>query len=327
MIGTPSGKYALAVDLGGTKIAAALATPEGEIVAREQRPTPAREGPQAVVAGMVGALAQVMKRSGVVVGQVMGIGIGAAGACDPQAGLVISSPNLPGWHRVPLKTMVERELGLATFLENDANLGALGEHRFGAGKGIANLIYVTIGTGIGGGLILGGRLYTGACGSAGEVGHMTIDVNGPRCNCGNVGCWEVLASGTALAREAVARIQGGVSTSILELAGGDLGRVSAEVVERAARQGDGLAQELVLQAGRYLGVGLVNLVNIFNPELILIGGGMSKMSDLLFPTALGLMRERAFEVASSCVRIEPAGLGGDSGLLGAVALVLDKAGH
>ena len=327
MSGAPSGKFALAVDLGGTKIAAALATPEGEIVAREQRPTLAREGPQAVTANIIGALAQVMQQAGVARGQVMGVGIGAAGACDSRAGQVISSPNLPGWHRVPLKSIVEQGLGLPAFLENDANLGALGEHRFGAGKGVANLIYVTVSTGIGGGVILGGKLYTGACGTAGEVGHMTIDANGPRCNCGNVGCWEALASGTALAREAVARIQGGAKTSILELAGGDLGRVSAEVVERAARQGDGLAKELVLRAGHYLGVGLVNLVNIFNPELILIGGGLSKMSDLLFPTALALLKERAFEVASSCVRIEPARLGGDSGLLGAVALVLEMAGR
>ena len=207
---------------------------------------------------------------------------------------------------------------------NDANMAALGEHYFGAGRGVRHLIYITMGTGVGGGIILGGKLYGGACGAAGEIGHTTIDVNGPRCNCGNLGCWEVLGSGTALAREARQRMEAGAPTSILEEAGGDLSKVTAQTVSVAAQQGDPLALELVGQVSYYLGVGLVNLVNIFNPELILIGGGLAQMGDMLLQPAREMVRERAFQIAYEAVRIDLAQLGDDAGALGAVALMLQE---
>jgi len=209
-------------------------------------------------------------------------------------------------------------------MENDATVAALGEHCFGAGIGIDNLIYVTVGTGIGGGIIVGGQLYRGASGAAGEMGHMTIDVNGPRCNCGNIGCWENFASGRALAREAVERIEAGAKTTILSFADGDLKSVTAKTVSLAAQAGDGLAKELILRTGYYLGVGLVNLVNAFNPELILIGGGLSQMGSLFMDPAVEVVKERAFRLPASAVRIEIAKLGADAGALGAVALVLKE---
>jgi glucokinase len=208
-------------------------------------------------------------------------------------------------------------------LDNDANLSALGEWRFGGGKGFSDLIYITVSTGIGGGIIAGGKLYRGACGTAGEVGHMTIEVNGPRCNCGNTGCWEALASGTALAREAVRQIREGATTSIIELVEGDLSKVDARIVSLAAQQGDEIAKQLVSRLSYYLGVGLANLVNIFNPELILIGGGLVKMGDLLLEPAIKIVKERAFSTSANAVSIKPALLGSDSGVLGAVALVLE----
>lgn len=307
------------VDLGGTKISAILADASGNIVARDLRDTLAQQGPEEVIRRIIESIKQVAT-----VADIAGIGIGAAGTCEASTGIVASSPHLPGWRNVPLKDIIHQEFGLPTYLDNDANVAALGEYYFGAGVGIDNLIYVTVSTGIGGGVIIDGKIYRGVSGSAGEIGHMTIDVNGPRCACGNIGCWETLASGTALAREAVRRIEAGAQTNILSFAQGDIKEVSAKTIFLAAQQGDRLANDLISRTGYYVGVGLVNLVNIFNPELILIGGGLSQMGQLLLDPALRVVEERAFELPARAVRIEIAGLGADAGVLGAVALFLQE---
>jgi len=319
-------KLILGVDLGGTKIAAALATTQGEIVARGRSPTPAQAGPDAVINSICATINEVLSAKELRPSRLLGIGIAAAGIIDSANGKVIFSPNLPGWHGILLRDAIEQRFGIPTYLGNDANLAALGEWHFGVGKKVANLIYVTVSTGIGGGIIADGKLYTGACGAAGEIGHMTIDVNGPRCRCGNVGCWETLASGTALAREAVKRITEGARTSIIELVGGDVSKIDAKIVGLAARQGDELAQELVSHLGYYFGVGLANLVNIFNPELILIGGGVAKIGDLLLQPAIKVVKERAFSTSANAVEIKPAILGDDSGIMGAAAFVLEHSG-
>lgn len=312
----------LGIDLGGSKIMSAVATSEGRIVARHRRPTPAQDGPQAVIREIFEAARGTLKDAGITAAQLGGIGIGAPGTSNPDTGVIYTSPNLPGWRDVPLKDIVEREFGVRTVLGNDANAAALGEFCFGGGRGVRNLIYVTISTGIGGGIILDGKLYTGASGAAGEVGHMTIDINGPRCNCGSNGCWEALASGTALAREARRLVEQGEQTSILACAGGDAHRISAETVYAAARDGDQVARGLIARTGYYLGVGFANLVNIFNPELILVGGGLSNIGDMLLEPAMKTVRERAFKAAVEAVRFAPAQLGADAGVLGAVALAL-----
>lgn len=319
-----SEKLILGVDVGGTKIAAAVITDEGKVVSRDYGSTPAQAGPQVVIDNIFATIDRTISSSNVVLSQLSGIGIAAAGIIDSRKGKVIFSPNLPGWHEVPLGDAVRQRFNVSTYLGNDASLAALGEWRFGIKKQVANLIYVTVSTGIGGGIICNGKLYTGVLGAAGEIGHMTIDVNGPRCNCGSVGCWETLASGTALAREAVKHIEEGDSTSIVEFAGGDLTRVDAKVVFEAAKQGDKLANQLIARLGYYLGVGLANLVNIFNPELILIGGGVAKMGDLLLEPAIKVVKERAFTTSATSVQIKPALLGDDSSILGAVAFVLDN---
>lgn len=317
-------KLILGVDLGGTKIATALATAQGEILARGRRPTPAQAGPDVVIKSICATIGKILSAKKLESSQLLGIGIAAAGIIDSDKGKVISSPNLPGWHEVPLRDAVEQRFGIPVYLGNDATLAALGEWRFGLKKGIANLIYITVSTGIGGGIIADGKLYTGVCGVAGEIGHMTIDINGPKCNCGNIGCWETLASGTALAREAVKQIREGAKTSIIELVNGDISKIDAKVVDLAAKQGDELAKELISRLGYYLGVGLVNLVNIFNPELILIGGGVAKTGDLLLQPAIKVVKERAFSTPANAVKIKPALLGDDSGLLGAAAFVLER---
>jgi len=309
----------LAIDLGGTKIATALVSWEGHILCQENIPTLAEEGVQAVVGRLLAALDRVMGKASVPLSSLTSVAIAAAGAIDIEKGIVTSSPNLPGWQDVPLKDMIQTAVGLETFLINDASAAALGEHRFGAGRGVNNLIYVTVSTGIGGGIILDGKLYNGVSGSAGEVGHMTIDAHGPRCNCGNIGCLELLASGKAVAREAQRLIAQGSRTRIMELAEGELENITAITVATAARQGDALASAIISRAATYLGIGIVNLVNIFNPEMIIIGGGLARMGDLLLIPVRKAVAERAFQLPAQRVSIVPSQLGENAGLLGAVA--------
>jgi len=315
-----SGRYkppVLAIDLGGTKILAAVISSRGQVVAGEYYLTLADEGPQAVINRIFSAVDCLLSLGNIDLSQLDSISIAAAGAIDIGKGLVTSSPNLPGWHNVPLRDIVKEKYKVNTFLLNDTSAAALGEHRFGAGKGVNNLVYLTVGTGIGGGIIINGKLYSGASGSAGELGHMTIDVNGPRCNCGSIGCLEMLASGTAVAREAIRRITCGEKSSLIEIVEGKIGNITAEKVGEAAQGGDSLALEVILEAATYLGIGMVNLVNIFNPEMIVVGGGMAKMGDLLLEPARQVVRERAFSLSAQAMRIVPAQLGDNSGVLGA----------
>ncbi len=286
-------------------------------MAREYGLTLADEGSQSVTKRMFVAIGRVLSQRSLDPSQLDSIGIAAAGAIDSAKGLVTSSPHLPGWHDVPLRDIVEDKYGIKTYLINDASAAAVGEHYFGAGKGINNLIYLTVSTGIGGGIIIDDKLYLGPCGSAGEIGHMTIDVNGPRCSCGNVGCWETLVSGTAVAREAQRRIRQGEKSSLTKIVRRKVGNITAEEVGIAAKDGDPLALEIIAKAATYLGIGMVNLVNIFNPEMIIVGGGLAKIGDLLLNPARQVVKERAFQLSAQAVRIVPAQLGDDSGLIGA----------
>jgi glucokinase len=233
-------KMIVGVDLGGSKINAILSDARGNISKQVLKDTLAKEGPDAVISRVIACIKQVASSTNIV-----GIGIGAAGACDVESGIITLSPNLPGWHNVQLRDIIQREYNIPVYLDNDANVAALGEYYFGGVTGVANLLYVCVGTGIGGGIIIDGQLYHGASGSAGEIGHMTIDINGTRCPCGNFGCWETLASGTALAREAVKQIKAGAQTSILDFADGKLDEVSSNRVFLAAKDGDQLANRLL----------------------------------------------------------------------------------
>jgi len=314
----------LSVDIGGTKIVAALVSDKGRVMAKERCFSLADEGPQLVISRIFSTVDSLLSLQNVDLSQLDSISIAAAGAIDSEKGLVTLSPNLPHWDDVPLRDIVKEKYGIDTFLINDASAGALGEHEFGAGKGVNNLIYLTVGTGIGGGIVMGGRLYCGKSGSAGEIGHTTIDVNGPRCNCGNIGCLEMLASGTAMAREAIKRIRQGEKSSLVEMVRGEVENITAEEVSVAAQGGDSLASEVISQAATSLGAGMVNLVNTFNPEMIIVGGGVAKMGDLLFKPARQVVRERAFKLPAQIVRIVPAQLGDDSVLIGAAVFALQQ---
>jgi glucokinase len=316
----------LAIDLGGTKIIAAIVSHQGQVMAKEYHPTLAKEGPSSVINRMCLAIDHLFEARSIDLSQLHSISIAAAGAIDFDRGVVTSSPNLPGWHDVPLRDIVSSKYKVNTCLINDASAGALGEHEFGAGRGVNNLIFLTVGTGIGGGIIINGRLYLGPSGSAGEIGHITIDVNGPRCSCGNTGCLETLASGTAIAREAIRRIGRGERSVLADMVEGEIENITAELVGMAAQGGDSLAREVISQAATYLGVGMVSLVNIFNPEMIIVGGGVMQMADLLLEPARQVVKERAFSLAAQAVRIVPTQLGGEAVVLGAAVFAYGQAG-
>jgi glucokinase len=307
----------VAVDLGGSKIAVAIISDDYRMLARERRPTLAEEGVDSVINRVISSVRQIINSGNISLSQLGGISLAAAGAIDSQRRIITLSPNLPGWRDIPLGSIIEERLGIRTWLLNDANAAALGEHHLGAGRGVDNLIYLTIGTGIGGAIIIDGKLYTGACGSAGEIGHMTIEVNGPRCDCGNFGCLEALASGRAIAREAKNRLSAGGRSSLTEAVAGKVEDITAKEVATAAQQGDALANDVIKHIATYLGVGMVNLVNIFNPEMIVVGGGVASMGGLLLEPARQVVKERAFPVSAAAVRIVTTELGNDAGLLGA----------
>lgn len=314
----------LGIDLGGTKILTAVANLQGEMLSRDHSITPAKEGQQAVVKSIMESVERALDQAHISAPDLTAVGVGAPGLSNPETGILFTSPNLPGWKDVPLRDIIERELGRRAFLINDANAAALGELYFGAGRGARNFIYITVSTGIGGGIIIDGKIYTGSIGTAGEPGHMVIDDKGPQCNCGNRGCWETLASGTALAGEARHRIKEGAATSILKYADGNLEKINAEVIYEAAQAGDKLANELIAQTAYYLGVGLANLINIFNPEVIIIGGGLSSIGDMLLKPAFEEAGRGAFKQSYQAVRFARAELGRNSGVLGAAAFALEK---
>ncbi|OQY16648.1 MAG: transcriptional regulator [Anaerolineaceae bacterium 4572_32.2] len=314
----------IGIDLGGTKISTALVESDGKIIAQDYRKTMAAEGQQAVIERILNSARQVMSQAKVTRSQVAAVGICAPGPLDIEAGVVVAPPNLPGWERVPLKQLIEDNLGITTFLENDANAAALSEHRFGAGRGVEHMIYITVSTGIGGGLILDGKLYHGASGMAGEVGHITIEPGGPLCGCGNRGCLEALASGTAIARVARERVAQNVPTLMTDMTDGDPERITARLVAEAASRGDSEAQEILSEAMDYLGIGMANLVNLFNPQLIVIGGGLMNIGEKLFRPVRRAIDQHTFTPATQAVRVVPAALGDNAGVLGAAAVALSQ---
>jgi glucokinase len=323
--GTVSDKRIVGIDLGGTKISTALADDTGRIIAQDYRKTDAAGGLAAVIDQMLDAARRVMAQAEVKASGVLAVGIGAPGPVDFEAGVLVAPPNIPGLDRVPLKRMIEGELGVTTYVDNDANAAALAEHRFGAGRGTEHMIYVTVSTGIGGGLILDGRLYHGAFGMAGEIGHITVVPHGPLCGCGNRGCLEALASGTSIAREARERVARGVPTLMADLAGGDLERITAKLVAEAANRGDAEARHILAEAMNCLGIGMATLVNLFNPELIVIGGGVTNIGEMLFGPVRHAIDRHAFRIPAQAVRVVRAELGDNAGVLGAVAVALAQA--
>jgi glucokinase len=314
-----------ALDLGGTKILAAVVDEFGRIVASDRRPTDAEAGPDAVIARMAEALRAAAAGARLALDELQGLGVAAAGPINSKLGTITDAPNLPGWTDVPLAARLRAAMGLTTVLANDANASAIGEQTFGAGRGVSEMVYITISTGIGGGIILGGRLYEGVTGSAGEVGHMILEPDGPACGCGRKGCLEALASGTAIGRAGAEAVRTGASPLLAHLAE-SWGGMTSEVVAMAAEQGDATAASILAEAARYLGIGLVNIVHLFNPAMIVFGGGAAKIGPRLIDPAVTFMKTNAFPVMARAVRVEPAQHGDESAVLGAAALALAAEG-
>jgi len=318
-----SQQFVIGVDLGGTKIYTALAARGGEVLAETKVPTEAGKGPRHVIDRIVDSVEQVQKAAKIPPGTVRALALGAPGPLDTAKGIIHFAPNLH-WHNIPVRQILEEKFSIPVLLDNDANLAALGEHVFGAGRGEENMVYITVSTGVGGGLILGGRLYRGSSDGAGEIGHMTVSPGGPLCGCGNHGCLEAVASGTAIAREAGELVARGGGQRILDEAGGDPGKISAALVAAAAAGGDPEAAAIITEAARFLGIGVANIINLLNPSLVVLGGGVMEIGE---PVWIGVRQEvqtRALQAARERARLVPAALGGRSGVMGAIALALGR---
>ncbi len=320
---TASPVYIIGVDLGGTNIVVGAAPANGGTMSGvHSEPTRAEEGADAVTARIVRMVEETItvtsQQAGVERSAFVGVGIGAPGPLDRESGVVLITPNL-GWTNFPLRDRVSAGVGLPAALDNDANCATLGEWWIGAAQGAQHVIGLTIGTGIGGGLILNGQLYHGASGIAGELGHISIEANGRRCNCGNYGCLEAYASGSAIATRAREALGGGEPSLLPDLVNGDLSRITAQTVYEASAQGDGVARHVVRDTAQFLGVGIASLVNIFNPEVVVVAGGVTQAGDALFEPLRAEVRRRAFTPAVNVLRIVPGELPGTAGVAGAIA--------
>lgn len=309
----------IGLDVGGTKIAGAVVDPEGAILAKRQVPTESQE-PNSIVAAIV----KVARELKAAAPAAVAIGVGAAGLVDVDRGVILGAPNL-AYRNVPVRDTLSERLGLPAIVDNDANVAALAEAVYGAGRDAGDQIMVTVGTGIGGGIIIGGKIYRGHYGVGAELGHIVVDPDGPVCGCGNRGCWEAVASGTAIGRLARQRVEGGAGADLLAAVGGDLDAITGELVGESAIAGSAFARDVLAEIGRYLGIGLASIVNIFDPEVIVIGGGAAAgTGELLLDPARASMQAHILGTSwRTPVRIVPAVLGNDAGVVGAARLARD----
>jgi glucokinase len=326
------GDYAIGVDLGGTNLRVAAVDADGSMLARTALETGAGRRRDEVIDALCGAVREVLRQLGerAVTGNaaLCGIGVGVPGLIDSESGRLLESPNLPGWNDYDVRGEIERRLGTAVILENDANAAALGEHWLGAGRGTESLCMYTLGTGVGGGLVLEGRIWRGWNGMAGELGHCNVELEGHICGCGSRGCLEQYASATAVVRMARESVAAGAASELRKLAAGTL---NAQTVYECAMRGDAEAIRIFERVGRLLGVAIADMVNALNLPLYVIGGGVSNAWDAFAPTMLAEVRRRSFVYAGTTAedgagagkrstRILRALLGGDGGLYGAARL-------
>ena len=312
---------ALGIDLGGSAIKAGIVDAQGEILRDTTVPAEANLGPAHVIDQIKKSIRQLLDGFSIKEEGFVGIGVGSPGSVDLDGGTVKYPPNFPGWTVVRLGEALQKEFGLRTKVDNDANAAAVGEAKFGAGVGHKDFIMVTLGTGVGGGLILDGKLYRGPFGGAGELGHMTIDYNGPLCNCGSRGCVEAHVSAKYLTQRAVERVQRNPESKILKLVEGDVTRINPKIVSLAAQEGDSTALGIIEDTGTYLGVGLANVVNLLDVRIIIIGGGIARAGKPLFDAVEESVKKHVLRPMSEGLEVLPAKLGNQAGILGAAALV------
>ena len=342
------------VDLGGTHIRTAVLQ-GSKLHSRVSSLTGENPTPERILPRIYEAIQQALDEAHVTLDQIAGIGVATPGPLNNRTGVIYSPPNFPGWENVPLRDLIQQHFNAPILVENDAHSAGLGEYMFGAGRGSRYMVYLTVSTGIGGGVIINGKILEGANGTAGELGHMTIDWKGGRCNCGNIGCLEYLASGTAIARYANEAIAAGQGADLLAFASTMLEhiatvpdqaalpthdpntqpldeydelsgvveplRVNASTVNRAAEAGIPLARDIITHVAEALGVGLVNIIHIYNPDIIILGGGVMQMGRMLMEPALRIVQERTMKAPRDSVRITLAQLTRNAGLVGAGALI------
>ena len=317
--------YAIGVDVGGTKIAAGLVGRDGTMLHRFVTSAHSEREPQLVIDAIEQACRVLMTKANVTPSDIEAVGIGFPGNTNAAQGVVLVCSNLPAWNHVPLRDIVGARLGLPVLLENDANLAAVGEHRYGAGRGTRNMCYVTLSTGYGMGIIVNNQLYTGHSGTAGELGHVVITPGGPPCTCGKRGCLMAYCSGIGLSRMAYEQIDAGADTLLRKMAPADRRRIPGEVIAEAASLGDRVAQELLQIAGTYAGIGLSMVVQVINPELIVVGGGLTHIGAALFDPMMAALREHTQPELWDSVVVKPWQLGADLGIIGAAAKVFADA--
>ena len=315
-------KRVLAFDLGGTKFAFGVVAENGEVIGSDKIETLAKQGPEQAIQRVNLAAQLLLKKLNIKPEELIGIGIASPGPLDISKGCVDGSPNLPGWTDYSIEAGLSTFFNLPARIDNDANAAALGEYKFGAGKNKKNMVYITVSTGIGGGVIVDGRLMRGANGNAAELGHLTLNINGPACPCGANGCFEMYASGTAIARRTREAIQTGTQSQILNLAGSIEDITTYHILE-ALQKNDALAQKIWNETTEYLGRGLAVVINTFNPELIVVGGGVTAAGDLLFKPVREKALRYAFPRLAAVCSIVPAGLGSNVGVVGAAACAFE----
>ncbi len=310
------------VDFGGTNLKIGLVTPEGRVVATDVLPSKQVASPKGFVEAVAASVSRLARAEGVAPSQLRGVGVGAPGPVDAQRGIVRSTVNVRGWRDVPLAGLLSRKLKCRCVVENDAKVFTLGEWRFGAGRGAQHLIGMTLGTGIGGGLILGGALYRGSVGAAGEIGHMVIAPDGPRCGCGTRGCLEAHAGTRHILRlgHAAMRRSEDLRRRVRQAGG----RLTPRIIGQAGRKGDAASRDVWREVGRWLGIGIGNLVNLFNPECVVIGGGVANNWSLFSPVMQRTVREQAMDVPRRAVKIVRGRLGNHAGIVGAAVLVWSR---
>ena len=313
-------KYRIGVDIGGTNIKIALVDFEGKIIYSNTTPTRAEMGFEAGVANIKQAIKDLMQETNETAKTIEAIGFGLPGQIDYKAGMVKNLPNIPGWINIPLGKLIEDEFQIPTRLDNDVRCAALGELNFGAGKGCENLICITVGTGIGSGIVLNGKLVRGASNAAGEIGHIKMTLGkGPLCGCGDYGCFEAYASGPSIVSMAKEFISGGKSAKYKEMATD--GIITPYIVAQAALQGDAVSLQIFKQMGEIIGIGLSSVVNLLNPEKIIIGGGVADAGEILLEPIRKTIENRAMPIQKEAVKVVPAQLANAAGVIGASLLI------
>ena len=313
--------YAIGVDMGISKVKTAITDLGGNIYQKSMLFYPEEADEQVIMNTIKQSIYSVLEKSGIKIDSIMGIGIGVHGIVNSSEGISIYAPAFK-WRNVDIKRILEDEFNLSVFIDNDVRAMALGEMWFGAARGVDDFVFINIGSGIGSGIMIGGELYKGASYGAGEIGHISIDDSGPKCNCGNYGCLEVMASGPAIARRVINQIKMGKSTLVTGLVNDDLTKISGEIIYEAARMGDAVASDTLQETGRYIGIAVSSLINILNPRLILIGGGVSMAGDFIFRPLIEVAKKKSMKDSGENVSIMPAGLMENCGVIGAATLVI-----